>query len=59
MSKKALCIGINDYPGAANDLSGCVNDTNDWVAELTACGFVVQKLLDSMATKAAMMVAVA
>ncbi|WP_349769079.1 caspase family protein, partial [Zoogloea sp.] len=26
MSKKALCIGINDYPGTQNDLSGCVND---------------------------------
>ena len=47
MSKKALCIGINDYPGTANDLSGCVNDANDWVAELTTRGFAVQKLLDS------------
>jgi hypothetical protein len=25
--KKALLVGINDYPGTANDLSGCVNDT--------------------------------
>jgi hypothetical protein len=25
--KKALLVGINDYPGAANDLAGCVNDT--------------------------------
>ncbi len=32
MSKKALCIGINDYPGTQNDLSGCVNDANDWAA---------------------------
>ncbi len=29
MSKKALCIGINDYPGTQNDLSGCVNNAND------------------------------
>src|SRR5690606_32234458 len=23
--KRALCVGINDYPGTGNDLSGCVN----------------------------------
>lgn len=54
MSKKALCIGINDYPGTANDLSGCVNDANDWADELAKHGFAVQKLIDSAATKAAM-----
>ena len=27
MNKKALCVGINDYPGTSNDLAGCVNDT--------------------------------
>ena len=26
MSRKALLVGINDYPGAQNDLQGCVND---------------------------------
>jgi hypothetical protein len=31
--KRAVCVGINDYPGSYNDLSGCVNDANDW-AEL-------------------------
>ncbi len=31
MAKKALCVGINDYPfGEQNDLRGCVNDANDW-----------------------------
>ena len=31
MTKKALCVGINDYPfGDTNDLRGCVNDANDW-----------------------------
>jgi metacaspase-1 len=25
--KKALLVGINDYPGSSNDLAGCVNDT--------------------------------
>ena len=35
MAKYALCIGINDYPGTDSDLSGCVNDANDWAAALT------------------------
>ncbi|MFN6339480.1 MAG: caspase domain-containing protein [Cyanobacteriota bacterium] len=55
MAKRALCIGINDYPGTENDLLGCVNDANDWATTLTARGFTVNKLLDSQATKAAMM----
>lgn len=50
MSKHALCIGINDYPGTQNDLSGCVNDANDWAKVLTPHGFVVEKLLDKQAT---------
>lgn len=54
MTKKALCIGINDYPGTQNDLSGCVNDANDWAAELSRRGFTVTKLLDSQANLAAM-----
>ncbi len=54
MSKKALCIGINDYPGTANDLAGCVNDANDWAAELAERGFTVTSMLDKKATHAAM-----
>lgn len=54
MSKRALCIGINDYPGTHMDLRGCVNDAGDWAAELAARGFAVSKLLDAQATKAAM-----
>lgn len=54
MSKKALCIGINDYPGTQNDLSGCVNDATDWAAALTTRGFTVTQLIDAQATKAAM-----
>ena len=35
MKKKALCIGINDYPYDGGDLNGCVNDANDWAQLLT------------------------
>lgn len=28
--KLAICVGINDYPWAHNDLNGCVNDAKDW-----------------------------
>ena len=41
MSKRALCMGINNYPGTGMDLQGCVNDATDWAAELTARGFQV------------------
>ena len=30
MSKKAFCVGINDYPYQGWDLFGCVNDVNAW-----------------------------
>jgi hypothetical protein len=35
MSKKALCIGINDYPYSGSDLNGCVNDAKAWADLLT------------------------
>ena len=54
MSKTALCIGINNYPGTHMDLQGCVNDAADWSQVLTARGFAVTTLLDATATKAAM-----
>lgn len=55
MTKKALCVGINDYPfGEANDLRGCVNDANDWANLLrNNFGFTeVKQLLSDKATKA-------
>lgn len=58
MARQALCIGINDYPGTASDLAGCVNDANDWAAELQQRGFTVHTLLDDQATKAAMVQAI-
>ncbi|QID16538.1 caspase family protein [Nitrogeniibacter mangrovi] len=57
MSKSALCIGINDYPGTDSDLSGCVNDAHDWSALLDGRGFAVRQLLDAAATKASMVAA--
>jgi hypothetical protein len=54
MAKKALCIGINDYPGTDSDLAGCVNDAEDWAAALAGRGFAVARLTDSLATKSAM-----
>jgi metacaspase-1 len=49
--KKAVCIGINNYPGTSNDLQGCVNDANDWCALLGEYGFDATLLLDSQATR--------
>ena len=54
MKKTALCIGINNSPGTHMDLAGCVNDAQDWAAELSTRGFTVATLLDDQATKAAM-----
>lgn len=54
MAKRALCIGVNDYPGTGMDLSGCVNDAQDWAEQLDARGYAVTVLLDRKATKAAM-----
>jgi hypothetical protein len=50
MRLKALCIGINNYPGTGNDLYGCVNDAHDWAAELVRRGFEASTLLDEQAT---------
>ena len=54
MAKLGLCIGINDYPGTGSDLSGCVNDANDWAAVLKWRGFTVTSLLNRQATGKAM-----
>lgn len=54
MAKRALCIGINDYPGTDMDLRGCVNDAEDWAAELARRSFSVETLLDAKASKAAL-----
>lgn len=50
--RRALCVGIDDYPGAR--LAGCVNDANAWAGALARLGFdTPQLLLDGQATRAA------
>lgn len=56
MAKKAVCIGINDYPSTMSDLRGCLNDADDW-ANLLDADFrfdSVVQLKDGQATCAAM-----
>ncbi len=51
--KRALLIGINDYPDPANRLEGCVNDVFLMSSLLQECGFEsedVRIVLDSRAT---------
>lgn len=54
-NNRALCVGINDYQGTDNDLSGCVNDANDWKEALESRGFTVAQLLDKQAKKDAIL----
>lgn len=49
--KRAVCVGINNYPGIFNDLKGCVNDATDWSALLQNFGFETRLMLDSQATR--------
>jgi hypothetical protein len=58
MSKKALCVGINDYPYDGSDLNGCVNDAKAWAGFIVDhFGFPkadVKLMFDAEATKAKM-----
>lgn len=53
--KRALCVGINDYPYDGSDLNGCVNDAHAWGELLTAnygfAGSDVRVITDAEATK--------
>jgi hypothetical protein len=49
MAKRAVCVGINDYPGTNSDLNGCVNDAQDWAKALEERGYEVRVLLDKQA----------
>ena len=59
MAKKALCVGINDYPQQGMDLKGCVNDAHQWANLLTAhydfSNPDVKVVLDRSATHAAIL----
>jgi metacaspase-1 len=48
-----VSVGINDYPGTGSDLAGCVNDSNDMVAEFVYWGATGFQLTDAMATRSA------
>jgi hypothetical protein len=49
--QRALCIGVDLYPGA-NRLTGCVNDTLEWGRALSRLDFEVTRLTDKQATHA-------
>lgn len=51
--KRALCIGIDQYPNSQDRLSGCVNDAQNWGSMFEQLGFEVDYLLDNQATYAA------
>jgi len=56
-SKRAVCVGINNYPGTDSDLSGCVNDAKDWKVALEGRGYTVTTLFDASATRDNMLAA--
>lgn len=59
MTKRALCIGINDYPGTDSDLGGCLNDARDWrdILQKEYDFVLVSSLWDRAATKVGIIVA--
>lgn len=56
--KRSLHIGINEYPGTGSDLSGCVNDANDWRVALEKRDFLSTSLLNGEAKKSDMIEAI-
>lgn len=51
--RRALCVGINDYPSAP--LAGCVNDSRTWADAFRGQGFEVTSLTDGEATRDAIL----
>lgn len=49
--KKAICVGINNYPGTSNDLQGCVNDAGNWSALLNDIGFETSLMLGTQTSR--------
>jgi len=60
MARKALCVGINDYPYDGSDLNGCVNDARGWASVLKELYEFkdIALLLDEQATKAGLLAGV-
>ncbi len=57
-NRRALLIGINDYPNPANSLEGCVNDTFLMSSVLQECGYRsedIRVVLNDRATAASIM----
>lgn len=52
-NKRGVCLGINDYPGTGNDLSGCLNDCDTWANILSSLNFSVTKLKNAEVTRQA------
>jgi hypothetical protein len=52
--RTALLFGINDYPGTANDLNGCLNDVDDVANKIAALwpDIAIHKFKDSEVTRA-------
>lgn len=49
---RALCIGINEYPGTNANLNGCVNDADEWARILGSnYSYEVSKRLEAEATR--------
>jgi hypothetical protein len=51
--RRALCVGIDDYP--TSRLQGCVRDARTWSQTLQQLGFEAQLLLDGQASREAML----
>ncbi|HUG66429.1 MAG TPA: caspase family protein [Pirellulaceae bacterium] len=49
--KRALCIGIDNYPNPGDRLRGCVNDARNWSNWFQGQGFSVDTLTDGQATR--------
>lgn len=51
MAIHALFVAVNDYPGTGLDLSACVQDAQDWAAEIEPVAKSYSVLLNADATK--------
>lgn len=49
--RKALCIGIDEYPNSRDQLAGCVADAGSWATELERAGFAVHSIVNADATR--------